>query len=100
MFYYSPGLTFNRTGGGNMELVPQREVARLLGVKTKTLEKWRWVGEGPPYVKVNGHLVRYELDDVEAWLNSQRRPDHGGRGAAVSERAGSRIKTRERLEHG
>lgn len=81
-------------------LINERELAKMLGVSVKTLQVWRWRRRGPPHLKMNGRLVRYSRDAVESWLAGQRRPDHGGRGAAVSERTGSRIKTLERLEHG
>ena len=32
----------------------------------KTLERWRWLGEGPPYLKIGGKVL-YRIEDVEAF---------------------------------
>jgi hypothetical protein len=32
----------------------------------RTLERWRWEGIGPHYVKIGGRVV-YNLDDVEEY---------------------------------
>lgn len=57
----------------------QRETADYLGVSEKSLERWRWAGEGPAYVKA-GRRVRYRAADVVAYLDASRTP--GGQGAA------------------
>jgi hypothetical protein len=35
-------------------------------LSTRTLERWRWLGQGPRYVKLGGH-VAYRLEDIEAF---------------------------------
>lgn len=52
------------------QLLLADEVATLLRLKPKTLETWRYRGEGPPHVKV-GALVRYRRADVNAWIAAQ-----------------------------
>ncbi len=49
------------------ELLAQDSVARILGLREKTLESWRSRGGGPVYVKI-GRLVRYRIADVEAFI--------------------------------
>lgn len=44
----------------------QTEVARRWGLSPRTLENWRWKGDGPPFLKV-GHKVLYRLVDIEAY---------------------------------
>jgi len=44
----------------------------LGGLKPNTLEIWRIQGVGPKYVKV-GRLVRYRLEDLDAYLQAQTR---------------------------
>lgn len=46
------------------------DVASFLQVPTKTLYRWRSMGEGPPALKVGRHL-RYRWADVEAWLETR-----------------------------
>ncbi|MCK9378249.1 MAG: helix-turn-helix domain-containing protein [Syntrophobacterales bacterium] len=38
----------------------------------KTLDKWRWDGTGPVFIKV-GRLIRYRTSDLDAWLAARRR---------------------------
>lgn len=53
------------------QLYDRSDLARLLGVSIKTLEKWAWEGKGPEFVKV-GHLVRYRPSDVAAYLEANK----------------------------
>jgi len=52
-------------------LLNQRQVAELVGKSEAWLERSRWSGSGgPPYRKI-GRSVRYHLEDVLEWLESQ-----------------------------
>ena len=51
----------------NSPLVPQANLAQLLNVSERTLERWRVEGTGPVYVKA-GRRVLYRRDDIERWL--------------------------------
>lgn len=59
-----------------MDRINQREVARLLGVSTATLQKWRRFPEenkGPrPFFKVSQNLIVYPRKAVEEWLEAHR----------------------------
>jgi hypothetical protein len=44
----------------------QLDLARRWRVSPRTLERWRWLGQGPAYLKL-GAAVAYRLDDVEAF---------------------------------
>jgi predicted site-specific integrase-resolvase len=49
--------------------------ARLAGrwqLSPRTLERWRWKGEGPPFVKIGGRVV-YRMDDILAYEQAQER---------------------------
>jgi len=48
------------------------QVARLLDLSPRTLEKWRVTGGGPTYVKL-GRRVVYRLSDLELWAALQSR---------------------------
>ncbi len=50
----------------------QQETADYLGVSEKTLERWRWGGEGPAYVKA-GRRVRYRAQDVASYVERNLR---------------------------
>lgn len=47
------------------------EVADFIRKPVKTLTEWRYRGIGPAWTKVGGD-VRYDWDDVLAWLGEQR----------------------------
>ena len=45
--------------------------ARIIGLGHRTLEQWRHLGKGPPYLKV-GRQVRYRRYDIDVWLQDRR----------------------------
>ena len=52
-------------------LLTPLEVSKILGVHVETLNTWRATNRYPlPYVKA-GRLVRYRLQDVEAFIRSR-----------------------------
>jgi hypothetical protein len=48
----------------------QLDLARRWSISPRTLERWRWTGEGPRYVKLVGRIV-YRLEDIEAFENAR-----------------------------
>ena len=44
----------------------QVELSRRWRLSTRTLERWRFQGTGPQYVKVGGRVV-YRREDVDAF---------------------------------
>lgn len=48
----------------------QIELAARLNISPRTLERWRWTGEGPRFMKVGGRVV-YRLEDVEGYEDSR-----------------------------
>lgn len=50
----------------------QIEVAARWNISHRTLERWRWTGEGPRYIKIGGRVV-YRVEDVEAFEARQTR---------------------------
>ena len=49
----------------------QHELAELLRLPERTLEDWRLMHAGPPYLKLGRH-VRYDVDDVLARVRERR----------------------------
>ena len=41
----------------------QKELARRWAISHRTLERWRWTGEGPSFMKLGGRVI-YRLEDV------------------------------------
>lgn len=52
-------------------LLTTLQLSEYLVVPVKTIRSWREHRQGPPYIKVNGRLVRYRVSAVEAWLDKQ-----------------------------
>jgi hypothetical protein len=50
----------------------QIELSRRWSISPRTLERWRWLGQGPQYLKIGGRVV-YRLDEIEAFENQQTR---------------------------
>jgi hypothetical protein len=68
----------------------QSEVARRWCLSPRTLERWRWLGQGPAFLKLGGR-VAYRLEDIEAFEAAQTRdatsasqPSHAGVPVAVT----------------
>lgn len=48
----------------------QKELARRWNISHRTLERWRWTGQGPTFLKLGGRVL-YRLSDIEAFEQSQ-----------------------------
>ena len=48
------------------------EAAEYLSVAPQTLARQRVEGRGPPFLKLGGS-VRYDVTDLERWIEGQRR---------------------------
>jgi predicted DNA-binding transcriptional regulator AlpA len=44
----------------------QLELAHRWAISPRTLERWRWQGEGPRFIKIGGRVV-YRVEDIEAY---------------------------------
>ena len=60
----------------------QVQLSRRWSLSPRTLERWRWLKAGPPYLKIGGRVV-YRLEDVEDYETNQLHlvppPAHGRR---------------------
>lgn len=52
-------------------LVKQKEAAECLGLSEATLERDRWRGGDIPYIKVGPRAIRYDLNQLDAYLESK-----------------------------
>jgi hypothetical protein len=62
----------NEVGGQPTRHLNQIELSRRWRISPRTLERWRWLQQGPAYLKIGGR-VAYRLQDVEAYEVMQRR---------------------------
>lgn len=61
----------------NRIFLDEKELAKRWSISIKTLQRWRWKGEGPLFVKFVGR-VRYALSDIEAFERAHRYTNTGG----------------------
>lgn len=52
-----------------VNLMTEHEVSKRLNVSVASLRRWRLLRRGPAFLKV-GSLVRYQPEELEAWLAS------------------------------
>jgi predicted site-specific integrase-resolvase len=50
----------------------QTELARRWRMSERTLERWRWLGQGPVFIKAGGRVL-YRMEDIEAFEARQLR---------------------------
>ena len=52
------------------EVMTTVEAAEYVGLKKPTMERFRFLGQGPAYCKLGG-AVRYRKKDLDEWLDSR-----------------------------
>ena len=57
-----------------MKFLKEKQVADILGLSVKTLQRWRLFDQGPEWRRF-GAAVRYPADTLQAWIASA---PHGG----------------------
>ena len=55
-----------------LKLLKENEAAEHLALEIATLRRWRWAGKGPRFLKIGG-AVRYDVADLELFINASRR---------------------------
>ena len=65
------------------EIIMERRVLRTpaaaeyVGLSPATLEKQRLVGKGPRFIRLGNRAVGYDVRDLDAWIDSQRKSTTG-----------------------
>ena len=52
--------------------IRQAAVAERWGISHRTLERWRYTGQGPRFMKIGGRVV-YRVEDIETYETEQLR---------------------------
>ena len=55
-----------------MKLFSRRDAARMLNVSVGTLDRWRLLGSGPVYRKLNGRVL-YADQDLQRFVDNRAR---------------------------
>lgn len=53
-------------------LLTTDEASRYLGLRSQLLVQWRYEHKGPAFHRLGGRLVRYDIAELDAWLEDQR----------------------------
>jgi hypothetical protein len=48
----------------------QVQLGRRWSISPRTLERWRWLKQGPGYLKIGGRVV-YRIDEIERYETSR-----------------------------
>jgi predicted DNA-binding transcriptional regulator AlpA len=59
--------------GGGRRILRTPAAAEYLGLGIPTLEKKRLVGDGPKFIRLGSRAVGYDLLDLDAWIDLQKR---------------------------
>jgi predicted DNA-binding transcriptional regulator AlpA len=54
-----------------IKLLTEEEVAERLSVAPHTMKRLRLSGAGPPHIPIGRKIIRYRVQDVEAWQASK-----------------------------
>lgn len=58
----------NKTTTTTSPWMTTEQAAEYLSVSNGTMRNWRSRGEGPRYHLLGGRLVRYEVEDLDAYM--------------------------------
>jgi hypothetical protein len=64
-------------------LLNEVAAAARLGLAVKTLQRWRWAGCGPAFVKVGRRAIRYDPASLDAFIAQGHRASTSDPGPAV-----------------
>ena len=49
----------------------ETHAAEYLSLSKKSLQRWRFNRQGPPYVKLNMKTIRYRREDLDQWMQDR-----------------------------
>jgi predicted DNA-binding transcriptional regulator AlpA len=55
----------------NKRFINREEAAEFLGLSPQTLANYSWRGEGPPFIRISDRCVRYDRDELMAWMKAR-----------------------------
>ena len=65
-------------------LIPETEAAPFAHLDERTLQNYRQLGGGPPFVRVSARCIRYRRIDVKAWADARLRSSTADQGGMAS----------------
>ena len=56
--------------GSNSDYLSETQTAKYLNLSKKSLQRWRFNRQGPPYVKLM-KTIRYRREDLDHWMKER-----------------------------
>lgn len=56
-----------------LQLLTEKEAAKLLGMTPRFLQARRVRGNGPPFIRISSRAIRYRVSDLENWVQDRLR---------------------------
>lgn len=56
--------------GSNSDYLSETQTAKYLNISKKSLQRWRFNRQGPPYVKLI-KTIRYRREDLDQWMKER-----------------------------
>jgi predicted DNA-binding transcriptional regulator AlpA len=53
------------------KFLSRAEAAAFLGLRPQTLANLTWQNAGPPYVRLSSRCLRYDRDELIAWMKQR-----------------------------
>lgn len=78
--FSSSHLSSTHTGAELCRHFNQVELSRRWKISPRTLERWRWLRQGPAFLRIGGRVV-YRLADIEEYERTNLRAVQAGKGA-------------------
>lgn len=54
------------------KLLDRNEIERTYGITRRWLEIAAMRGDGPPMIRISSRMIRYDRDELEAWISGKR----------------------------
>lgn len=55
----------------NADYLTERQLCSRYHISQRTAQRWRLIGEGPPFIRFGLRRVIYRLADCEAWVSAR-----------------------------
>lgn len=68
---YRRQLTSDGGAVHDSKYLSEHELSALLKVSTRTIQRWRASGDGPPFIRVGAKSIRYELSSCKTWTEQR-----------------------------
>ena len=59
------------------DLLTTEEAAKLLRISKEQMKLWRRDGTGPSFVRVSPKIIRYDREDIVAWIAAKKEITNG-----------------------